>query len=289
MIHILSGRWPEPQVGQVKLEEGKLVPVSEAERREIFLQIIGKDHPLMDIIRKCIDNDPSHRVAAREIVEIIAALVLQFPTTFENRLEMLRHAQVQDEKIRSLSEEIDQKAREIERLTILHTSEVEALQLQVKNFDSDGTLLREERTTEIEGLKANVVLYEAQLEHIESTLKQLKTQQTKEREEFDIQLNNERQASQKLSAENLDLLSEVMKLKVAVNSAQSKVSSLEAEITLKDFALSQKDASLKQSYAEIKAKSKAIQSKDGIISRMEEQQARVREYLATKQQVKIIA
>ena len=61
MIHILSGRWPEPQVGQVKLEEGKLVPVSEAERREVFLQIIGKDHPLMDLIRKCIDNDPSHR------------------------------------------------------------------------------------------------------------------------------------------------------------------------------------------------------------------------------------
>ena len=129
---------------------------------------------------------------------------------------MLRHAQVQDEKIRSLSDEVDQKVREIEHLTMLHTSEVEALQLQVKNFDSDGTLLREERTVEIEGLKANVVLYEAQLEHIESTLKQLKTQKTKEREEFDIQLNNERQASQKLSAENLDLLSEVMKLKVAV-------------------------------------------------------------------------
>ena len=67
-----------------------------------------------------------------------------------------------------MSEEVDQKAREIEHLTMLHTSEVEALQLQVKNFDSDGTLLREE---EIEELKAYVVLYEAQLEHIESTLK----------------------------------------------------------------------------------------------------------------------
>ena len=105
-------------------------------------------------------------------------------------------------------------------------------------------MLGEEKKAEIEELKANVVLYETQIEHIESTLKQLKTQQVKEREEFDIQLNNERQVSQKLSAENLDLQSEVTKLKVAINSAQCKISSLEADITLKDFALSQKDATL---------------------------------------------
>ena len=48
----------------------------------------------MDLIQKCINNDPSHRVAARVIVEIIAALVVQFLTTFKNRLEMLRCAQV---------------------------------------------------------------------------------------------------------------------------------------------------------------------------------------------------
>jgi serine/threonine protein kinase len=287
MIHILSGRWPEPQIGQVKLEEGKLVPVSEVERREVFLQVIGNDHPLMDLIRKCIDNDPSRRVPAKEIVKIIAALVVPFPTTFENRLEMLRHARVQDEKIRSLSEQVDQKAGEIEHLAMLHASEIEALQLRVKNFDSDGTLMREEKIAEVEELQANVVLYEAQLERTESTLKQHKIQQEKEREEFDIQLNKERQASEKLSAENLDLYSEVTKLIIAINSAQSKISSLEVDVTLKDFTLSQKDASLKRSYAEISANSKAIQSKDTIISRMEEQLARVREYLATKRQVKL--
>ena len=142
MIHILSSRWPEPQVGQVKLEEGKLVPVSEAERREVFLQTIGNNHPLMDLIRKCIDNDPSHRVPTSKIVEIIAVFTVQFPTTFENRLEMMRRIQVQDEKVRSLDEEVDQKTREIEYLNLSHTSEVKALQLQLKNCNSDDTLLR---------------------------------------------------------------------------------------------------------------------------------------------------
>ena len=69
MIHIFSGRWPEPQVGQVHTEPGKMIPVSEAERREVFLQAIGNDHPLMDIIMKCISNHPQSRAHTEEIVK----------------------------------------------------------------------------------------------------------------------------------------------------------------------------------------------------------------------------
>ena len=56
MIHVFSGRWPVPQVGQVRTEADKLIPVSEAERREVFLKAIGDDHPLMDLILRCINN-----------------------------------------------------------------------------------------------------------------------------------------------------------------------------------------------------------------------------------------
>ena len=59
MIHIFSGQWPEPQVGPNHTEpDGRLIPVTEAERREVFLQTVGNDHPLMDLILKCIDNHP---------------------------------------------------------------------------------------------------------------------------------------------------------------------------------------------------------------------------------------
>jgi serine/threonine protein kinase len=40
MIHMFSGQWPEPQVGQTQIEGGKLIPVTEAERREVFLKAI---------------------------------------------------------------------------------------------------------------------------------------------------------------------------------------------------------------------------------------------------------
>ena len=72
MIHIFSGKWPEPQCSPIRMEDGKMIPVSEAERRDIFLQVIGYDHPLMGLIRKCISNDPQQRVHIDGILEQIS-------------------------------------------------------------------------------------------------------------------------------------------------------------------------------------------------------------------------
>ena len=58
MIHMFSGQWPEPQVGPSRIEGGKLVPVTEAERHEKFFGAIEDGHPLMDLIHRCINNDP---------------------------------------------------------------------------------------------------------------------------------------------------------------------------------------------------------------------------------------
>ena len=89
LIHMFSGLWPEPQVGPNKIEAGKLVPASEAERREVFLRAIGNNHPLMDLILKCISNDPQKRPDVRELERRLAEMMLQFPTSIVNPLELL--------------------------------------------------------------------------------------------------------------------------------------------------------------------------------------------------------
>ena len=91
MIHMFSCRWPEPQIGQTQIHAGRLIPVTEAERREVFLRAIGNEHPLMDLLLKCIHNDPQKRAHAGEIVERLAEMVLQFPASFTNTLEILKH------------------------------------------------------------------------------------------------------------------------------------------------------------------------------------------------------
>ena len=101
MIHMFSGQWPEPQVGQIQIdiEGGKLIPVTEAERREKFFEVIEDDHPLMDLIHRCINNDPQLRPHAGEIIRRVSLIVSQFPASFANRLEMLRRIEILEDKV----------------------------------------------------------------------------------------------------------------------------------------------------------------------------------------------
>lgn len=85
MIHVLSGSWPEPQVGPIRTEDDKMIPVSEAERREVFLKAIGDDNPLMELILRCISNNPQSRPPSREIVAYLEKVVQQFPTILQSR------------------------------------------------------------------------------------------------------------------------------------------------------------------------------------------------------------
>ena len=115
MIHVFSGRWPEPQVGPNRTEpDGRLIPVSEAERREVFLQVIGSDHPLMDLILKCVSNHPQARAHAIEIVVRLADMVLQYPASFANRLEMLSHIDAVEKEKQTLRTEVEQLHAEVE-------------------------------------------------------------------------------------------------------------------------------------------------------------------------------
>ena len=89
MIHVLSGQWPEPQFGQVRTEGGgRLVPVSEAERRKIFLDMIGEDHPLMELILQCISNSPHLRPGVQAIAKKLAEMMRLFPCNRDYRLTL---------------------------------------------------------------------------------------------------------------------------------------------------------------------------------------------------------
>ena len=81
MIHILSGKWPEPECSQIRMEDGLMIPVTEAGRRESFLKAIGDDHPLMSVILQCIHNDPRQRMHANVILEKISEMVGQCTAT----------------------------------------------------------------------------------------------------------------------------------------------------------------------------------------------------------------
>lgn len=116
MIHVLSGKWPEPQLGPIRTEEGKLIPVSEAERRADFLLAIGEDHPLIDLILKCIHNSPQMRAHSTEIVKKLADMVKSSSSSFTNQLDMIDHIRKLEKEnmtLRSENEELIKRHRKV--------------------------------------------------------------------------------------------------------------------------------------------------------------------------------
>ena len=255
MIHMFSGQWPEPQVEPIHTElDGRMTPVSEAERREVFLRTIGNDHPLMDLILKCIHNHPRARAHASEIVGRLAEMVLQFPASFANRLEMLRQIEEDEREKRAFTEEgerkdkiiqeksneilmnreeilalteegeskdrviqqkenqisslrkdilakEEQKSAEIDRLKLAHSSEVEQLNLQARDLNTQKQLAAAKMEAEIAELKSNATVYKSQIEtssriqfQERERFKQIIAQEREQREHSELQLAQEREA-----------------------------------------------------------------------------------------------
>ena len=112
MIHTFTAEWPLPSIGPTRIDPAnpdRLIPVTEAERREEFLRKISPDHPLMDLIMRCLSNNPQRRPRAAEIVGRMVGVVLEHPPSFENRVEMLQRVSALLTEKRELEEEVVRK------------------------------------------------------------------------------------------------------------------------------------------------------------------------------------
>ena len=270
MIHMFSGRWPEPQVGPNRINEGKMIPVSEAERREVFLQAIGKDHPLMEIILKCISNDPKDRICSSEVYESLSALKEQFPASFSNRLELLKKIATQEEEKNILSKESQQKQNEIDSQSL----EIKHLQLQIRQSCSQNQVVRAESEAKLSGLKAKASLDEDRI----TTLLQEKMQLEQDRKHLEKELVQKRDTCTSLTTENSNLLSKTSDLK-------HENAALKHDIGARDDSIHRKDAVIESKQIDLEAKTRVLDENDLIISEMDEQLTRAREFLISKQQV----
>ena len=325
MIHVLSGKWPDPQVGPTRSEHGKLIPVSEAERREIFLQIIRRDHPLMSIILKCIDNDPQQRIHASRIIDGLKEMVVQFPTSLQNQLQMQKYIQISEEDKRALreiaqerAEIIKQKKEEIrnlskhlqsqlelennekERLKLVHSTEVKELQFQVEYLKAD---LRAVKNKKEAVLTENVTLEYKLSKHLER-LSVFDESSKKVKAEFHASLTKERERSERLLLEEKErgekerqvLRASLEKERNQLMSANTELQVKSAQVIMENEALrstnlklegqaATKEARIKRYNEEIKITEELLEKKDDTIAIASEQLMKAREYLAAKKQV----
>ena len=141
MIHVLSGRWPLPLRDPNYINpqnRAQLLGVSEAERRDEYLRDIGNAHPLMDLILRCVSNDPEQRATAAQMVQRMEHMTRDSPPAFPNRVEMLQRIRADATEKGSLKEEnetfaaqYEQSQLEREELIQQHRAEVEQVHTEV--------------------------------------------------------------------------------------------------------------------------------------------------------------
>ena len=269
-----------------------MIPVSEAERREVFLQAIGDDHPLMDLIQLCINNDPRHRVSADSISERISALKQTFPPSFTNQLDMMRRIellqkekktlmeeveiriQLKEQQILTLSDVIQQIEDKIDRQDFVHKNEIAELEQQIRDANVQNELHMGTIEAKNEELKAQA----SQIMALSEETRESEKKWTSQIKQLEIQLAREQENVMTLRTENYDLLSKVTKSIKTCDSLQEEISTLKRNSEAMNATIGQKTL-------DNEVMTRALKEKDAIISEKREQLTKAMEYVINKKQV----
>ena len=168
MIHMLSGMWPEPDTQPISIVNETMEPVSEAKRRNKPIKIIGEDHPLMDLILKCIHNDPKERPIVEMIVEAVSNMTAKCPISFNNEIDMLRHIEATEARKRAVQNSKKERMQKVEEKSRELQSHKERLELRAKN-----------QMIELEKVQKQLFAYQMKNGKLGTEISHLKSQITK--------------------------------------------------------------------------------------------------------------
>ena len=299
MIHVLCGRWPLPVCEAARPDPqnpDQLIPVSEADRREEYLQDIGDGHPLMNLILRCVSNNPVRRARAAEIIQQMSDMVHQFPPTFANRVEMLQQIKTESNEKQTLRAESQRLAAEaqesrleMEELIKQHKAEVEqvrsaelngqstAAQMQLRSENERLVNLAQHCQEDVERSKlAHSIEIEKtrlQLEHsialqadLKSHIDTLQARLRSENEMHQVKLKAEieaREQEERAHSRELESLeAEVARVRRANRNLQASVASKDRETLSKDREILSKRAEISANHAEIAMLRAVVVSKD---------------------------
>ena len=205
IVHVLCGRWPLPdEATRVNPNDPhQLIPLTEAERREEYLQEIGEDHPLMTLIRECLSNHPPLRPEAEEILRQVKEVSTQFPPAFENKVKMLQRLKT--------TADVQQGTSTDKREKLIDLLEVEQIRTRLSELSAEkeglSTLLRakeQECIAKVQELEAKGQEFAAKCLEVEAKKLQLdaKQQEVKAKQE-EISAKNGILAAKEATIEDL--------------------------------------------------------------------------------------
>ena len=228
ILHILCGRWPYPSepTRVHPRKHNKVIGLTEAERREEYFQQVRGDHPLVELIRGCLDNDPPQRPDAVRILGRLRQVISQSPPSCGNKMELLNQTQTLRNERQGLSEQLEQ-LREV-------SNEVDGLRALVRTKDEEKRGLSE------------------QLDQSQGELTQSRGRQDRLELTHSIDMNQ-------VLCRVRELSTEVEGLRAVVRSKENAIQAKETAIQANEQAIEAKEIEHQQA---IEAKERAIQEKE---------------------------
>ncbi len=103
--------YPDPQ------DESRLLGRSEVERRRDYItrlhQQLGQGHPLVQLIKRCLGNDPAHRPSAEVVLQRLEEVEIEDPYQRLTKLEMIRLIEGKEVEVAQKVEEVREREVEI--------------------------------------------------------------------------------------------------------------------------------------------------------------------------------
>ena len=148
MVHMFSGQWPFPGEA-VRLNPSNphdpddVIGVTEFNRREEYINLIEKQHPLMRLIQRCLSNSPSHRPTSSEVHQIVSAVAANNPPSFANRVEMMERIKALSQEKEDMRVQVSDLQAEVGRLQVTSSSNQVSKSTGTSTSNSASPCLRE--------------------------------------------------------------------------------------------------------------------------------------------------
>ena len=179
MVHVLSGKWPIPSQAVYADPDNPdvLTAVSEFDRRTENIKVIRKDNPLLSLIRRCLNNGPTHRPTSKDVHDQVSAVADEHVPSYANRIELLRtirslerDKEMLSNENKQLLEEKDVLIAERDSLTVRNESladDYEDLSHQMQTASLSTSF---SHSTELEMLQSSVSDCRSEIAHLQRLL-----------------------------------------------------------------------------------------------------------------------
>ena len=243
MTHVFCGRWPVPaEIFRANPSNpNDMTALTEVQRREEYLNDIGEAHPLMDLMRQCLSNNPTVRPDIPEILRTVKEVMPQFPRAFENKVEVLQRIQADATDKASLNAQVSNLSTQVEQ----RADQVRDLSTQIERKEGELRTLSDEKADQVTNLSTQIEQKEGRLRALSAQLEQL----------------------QKITEEKTETLSavhgvEVAGLRVSLDELRAEAEGLMAAVRAKEERLSAKEQEIEAAQDIIKATEHEVAAKE---------------------------